>query len=429
MNMKTIEQYKEELFSSLFENNVVRHSHSKEGSYVSVSMHCKNEVLNAHMNKLFVKYRGSGIPRQDFFNEYVMWAWKSLQRFEIPAEENATWEQVLNGEAPAIIGKIIKNIKTTTGHELYRFSNPDAKFTRGELNGVKGQHITLKLKVESLDALLFVGEGEEKTLEDFVHSEDNLFNNINDKYYITYFSKWFNDNKHEILTNSQNKLLKDLALCKKVPGYTENDVYEYTGVPSYKINTRLNRISTRVLKAWDKGNHVHIKNRLEMERDSKLEMLAEFIAIAEDESNLDTQNIRLSNWIKKYHNNTLVMDLLDKVNRGQMDRIVATNRYIAGSLGQVPSIVLYDFLIAVEDEIERLNKMDCRVKPVNIEANKKVAEEDRTSLVKVQDKTGQFIRYEIDIEQEEGKANIIYILPGGVEVATRGKLANKKKRG
>lgn len=408
-------ELKLEFFESLFEHNAMRYSTAQDGKYATIEVNCKNDVLRKHMLQLYRKYKGSQMSFDEIQSEYQLWAWKAIERFEI--EDGSSWEDILDGLDSKNFNKLIKNIKTTCNHEIYRFCNPDAKFTRGELDGVKGQHITLKIQVESLDAILF---DEDKNIHDFVTDNDNVFNNFDDEYHVNYFHKWFEENKEDILTKSQLKLLKDLRKAKRVEGYTINDVEKYTGVPSNKINTRLKRISDRIKKRWCLEDHSHIKNRLELERDEKIEMLTEFVLMVEDSSNLETQNLRLSNWFKKYHNNTLVMDLMDSVTT-QLETIMV-NKFLKGQLYEIKAKTLYKFLEAVNNEIAKLKAMDCTVKKVEVAKNKKEKHEKYNQVVTVTNVSGEVIRKDIDVKKR-AKSNIVYVLPSGARVETKGVLS------
>lgn len=414
---------REELFNNLFQNRVVNVYNSNENLGVKTVLECSEPRIVAHMDKLYKKYKHILQGKSDFNSEYMLWAWRAIERFEIREESEGTWAQLVAGTAnPALLGKLIKNIKTTTEHEIYRYANPTAKFTRGEVDGVKGQHITLKIQIESLDNLLFSEDN--TTLEDFMTDEDSIFSqNDNDKYYITYFHKWFKEHKHRIITKSQLKLLEDLDKCKKVEGYTTNDIQKYTGVPSNKINARLKRIQVRVLKAWEKEKPT-MKNRLEIERDNKIELLAEFQAIVKDDSNLDTQNLRLTNWLKRTYNTTLIMDMLDEVMT--LEETKATNRVFQTGEGQIPAVVLYKFSDRVDKEMHKLKTSDYKVIPVSKEFNTKAQEARNKELIGKNPltyvyKDGEFQRVELTPEKKR-KNNIVYILPSGLRVGTSGKL-------
>lgn len=416
--------YKNKLYNQLFQTRVIKVKNSTwENLGVKTVLECSEPRIVAHMDKLYKKYRHILQGKNDFNSEYLLWSWRAIERFEIRDESEGTWAQLVDGTAnPALLGKLIKNIKTTTEHEIYKYVNPDAKFTRGEVDGVKGQHITLKIQIESLDNLLFSEDN--TTLEDFMSDEDSIFSqNVNDEYYITYFHKWFNEHKHRIITKSQLKLLEDLDKCKKVEGYTTNDIQKYTGVPSNKINARLKRIQTRVLKTWEKEKPT-MKNRLEIERDKKIELLAEFQAIVKDDSNLDTQNLRLTNWLKRTYNTTLIMDMLDEMMT--LEETKATNRVFQTGVGQIPATVLYKFSNRVDREMQKLKTSDYKVVPVSKEFNTKAQERKNRELIGKNApayvyKDGEFQRIELTTEKKR-KNNIVYILPSGLRVETSGKL-------
>jgi hypothetical protein len=408
---------KEEFFNTLFEQQVKRYEGSRDGKTMDVSMVCNNAALDNHFRKLFEKYKIKN-SHADYMNECIFWTYKAIQRFEV--KDEGSWEGMIAGTDKPNIGRMINNIKTTVGFEIYKFANGDAKFTRGEVDGRKGEHITVKMDTSSLDTLLGDGSGGDSLL-DILSEEHSLWSNKEEQYSLSYFSKWFEDNKESLLMPSQLKLLTDLNQCRKIEGYTTNDVYEVTGVPSFKINTKLKRMAARIERSWAKENPLQYKNRLEMERDKELLLWDELLSLVEDEEDLKFQNLRITTFLMDHYETEKVANLI--VDNLQGDDIILFNRiYKNQGLFKMalPGEILYSLIAKVIERTNTLHNTDCHLTTTQPQAKAISLPDNRHQPCYVYDQEGTLLRTEDWKPYKQSNTNILYVLPTGVRVTAVG---------
>ena len=404
---------KEEFFNTLFEQQVKRYTNSIDKKNLEISVICSNPALTKYFSKLFKKYKINH-TYADYMNECIFWTYRAIQRFEV--KDEGSWEAMIAGTDKPNIGRVINNIKTTVGFEIYKFANGDAKFTMGKVNNGENGHITLKMEMNSLDSLLEEGS-ESGNLLDILSEENSMWSSKEEQYSLSYFAEWFEANKKSILTASQLKLLADLKKCRKIEGYTTDDVYEVTGVESFRINTKLKKMATRVEKAWSKENPLNFKNRLEMQRDKELLIWKEVIALVEDEEDLHSQNLRLTNYFMNNYETEKVANLV--VDNLMGEDIILFNR-IYKNRGTIqialPAKVLYKLINAVEGRIATLNKMDCHVGTAPLKTKKTPPVASKVQPCVVYDFNGMFLRMEDGKPEKQSKTTILYVLPNGVQV-------------
>jgi hypothetical protein len=343
-------QMKEHYFEGLFKQVTIRYPYEVNGKYIDFSLGCTNENLNKYFNKLYHKYKKK-YSHIDFMNECMYHTNIAIQRFSV--RDEGSWKGIIDGTDKANISRLISNIKTTVENELIRFMNDDVKFTRGEVDGEKGQHLKIKFNFTSLDTLLMGAEGEETTLINNVDSEQGFWSE-KEGYNATHFSKWFKENKHRIITKSQKRLLDNLAKCQhERDGYTENDIKQVTGVDSYKINTYLKRIKERVLKCWEQENPMGNKTQLQMMKDKELEFWSGLMNIVYSDD--VEQNKRISKWIINNLENEMLSNIIDD------NLILECNISFVKSLKEgmeVQSKVLYELVAAVEERLDYLQTLN-----------------------------------------------------------------------
>lgn len=408
-----IDYLKEEFFNTLFEQQVTRYDSTRDGKNMDVSMICNNAALDNHFRKLFQKYKVKH-AYADYMNECIFWTYKAIQRFEV--KDEGSWEGMIAGTDKPNIGRVINNIKTTVGFEIYKFVNGDAKFTRGEVDGKKGEHITIKMDTASLDTLLNTDGG--GSLLDILSEDHALWGNKEEQYSLSYFSQWFEANKNTLLMPTQLKLLADLEMCKKVEGYTSNDVYEVTGVPSFKINTKMKRMAARIERAWAKENPLQYKNRLEMERDRELLIWEELLSLIEDDEDLKFQNLRITNFLMDHYETEKVANLI--VDNLQGDDIILFNRIFKNQglfkmalLGET----LYALITKVTERVTVLHSLDCKLTTIQPQATEPTQKTKQYYPCYVYDQEGTLVRTEDWKPYEQSKTNIVYVLPTGVRFA------------
>lgn len=413
MTNNNTDYLKEEFFNTIFEQQVKRYPNSIDKKNLDVSLVCNNPALDNHFGKLFKKYNINH-SYTDYLTECTFWAYRAIQRFEI--KDDGSWEGIIAGTDKANLGRLINNIKTTVDHEIYRFANEGAKFTRAEVDGNKRERVTIKMEIGSLDKMLEEGfEG--GNLLDILSEDHALWSSKEEEYSLSYFSEWFESNKENILTASQLKLLADMKKCHKVEGYTTNDVYEVTGVESCQINKKMKRMATRIEKAWAKENPLNFKNRLEMQRDKELAIWNEVMDLVEDEEDLKFQNLRLTNYFMSHYETEKVANLV--VDNLTGEDIIMFNRIYKnrGSIQiALPAKALYQLVNAVEGRIASLNQSDCHVGTEPLKTKKTPPAASKIQPCVVYDFNGMFLRMEDGKPEKQSKSTVLYVLPNGVKV-------------
>ncbi len=404
---------KEEFFNTLFEQQVKRYPNSIDKKNLEISVICSNPALTKYFSKLFKKYKINH-TYADYMNECIFWTYRAIQRFEV--KDEGSWEAMIAGTDKPNIGRVINNIKTTVGFEIYKFANGDAKFTMGKVNNGENGHITLKMEMNSLDSLLEEGS-ESGNLLDILSEENSMWSSKEEQYSLSYFAEWFEANKKSILTASQLKLLADLKKCRKIEGYTTDDVYEVTGVESFRINTKLKKMATRVEKAWSKENPLNFKNRLEMQRGKELLIWKEVMDLVENDEELEFQNLRLTKYFMDNYKSEKVSKMV--VNTLMGDDVILFNRVHknkGSNKKALPAKVLYQLVNAVLDRIEVLENINCKVDISPLKTQKKPTPYSKNQSCFVYDFDGLLLRMEDGKPKKQSKTTILYVLPNGVQV-------------
>lgn len=410
---------RETVFNQLFEKKVKRHTNSTDRALVEVSILVKNEALKSNFDNLYRKYK----PKHsyaDFINECIVHAWHAIRSFEV--RDEGSWEGILEGTDKPNIGRLITYIKLTVRMEIIKFQNEDVKYTRGEVDGVKGQHVSLKFNMNSLDSILVSANGADSSLVDVIGA-DSAFWGIEDVEYKTnHFVQWFQENKERFLYSSQIKFLDDLAKAQKVEGYTTNDVYQITGTAGHKVNTKLRRIEATILKHWTKENPNGQKTLLQLEKEEELALWSDFTALL-DEDPAD-QNRMMSEWLLENFETEKVANMVyDHVTT---DESILITRLVNGkNIGAVNSSILYKVVSKIEDRINQLEGFNTEVVGVYKEENENLKEYaakkskwDKQPTF-VYDQSGELVK-EIPYAEVARKNNIIIIQPNGLHIATDG---------
>lgn len=415
-------QLKEQYFEGLFEERVKRYETETNGKFVDVVMVCNNKSLEVFFNRLYKKYKVKH-SYNDFMNECIHWSYFAIQRFHI--RDEGSWEEMMEGTDKANIGRLVNNIKTTVENEIIRFVNDGVKFTRGEVDGEKGQHMKIKVNFSSLDAVLMGADGDTTTLVNMVSDEQGFWG-VNGNYKMNHFMEWFKENRQRVLTKSQNQLLDNLSKCShEKDGYTENDLEEYIGFNPRKISYYMDRIKNRTLKAWEKENPLGEKTQLEMMREKEIKLWTELMELVYvDEDEVAGQNKAISDWIIANFDNEKVSNIIYD-NMSQEECIAVVHAYhTKGEQTAIPSKVIYKFVSFVEDRLNYLQVMDTsstKIKP-NPENKKKNIERAnyRKQFIEqpcyVYDKEGNLLRIEAWKPYKAKKNDVKEILPTGIEV-------------
>ena len=412
-NTKENEKY----FNTLFESQVIKHVQSRDGQFVSTKIICNNPALDSLFKKLYKDYKVKE-AFNDFYSECIYWSWVACMKFEI--KDGKSWSGVFEGTDKANIGRLIRNIQITVKNEIYRYINSGAKFTRGTVDGVKNQHVTLKFDISSLDALIS-SDANEGTIVDLIGEEQNFFKTIDlAEYQISYFAQWFRKNKATILESSQLIFLNQLEKVRKVEGYTINDTEEVLGMSNSAVNSRLRRIKSRIATTYLKENPEGHLNRLQMTIADEMELFAPVIDIVEGDDLL-RQNELLADWILQNVEIQKVANMLyDNLDQEQSIELTKAIKKAPGGQKLSPSII-YTFINEVEKRLEELKNTNTTVTPLSKAPNyiSKAYEAKKKDLdnapVVVFDLEGNLIRLE-SVKPKKRKANIQFVLPNGMHL-------------
>lgn len=410
-------QLKEKFFEGLFEERVIKYKQVTDKKYVDFALQCNNESLSKFFNKLFSKYKGK-VTYSDFMNECMYWSNVAIQRFNV--RDEGSWEGILYGSDKANIGRLITNIKTTVEYEIINYVNDDTFYTKKKIDGVE-ERVRMKFNICSLDALMYKEDSE--AVFDFI-GEENGYLNVKEGYSKSHFIKWFEENKETILTKGQCSLLNKLHLFNSErDSYTENDIKEITGVDSKYIKRKMERINSRVLKAWDKENRSE-KTQLQMYKEEELALWTEFYLLQDSEP--QEMNKLISEWLFRNFENERASNMVyDHITAEES--IEVTKAYRSGEV--IPSKILYKVMSAVETRMDELSVMETHSSPFYMKPHEnsgwtKEKHKEYSKYLKgfiksdcnVYNSEGKLIRVEEWKPFKNSKNIIVEVLPTGVLV-------------
>lgn len=420
--MEGIENYKENVFNDLFGKRVVEYPVSKNGQSVGVYLEVKNQRLYYHLEELKMKY-GFKKNDSDMQSEYISQSWDAIMKFK-PETENELegWKALSSGTDEKLFNQLINYIKTTVGYKMYEFVNPNAFRTTTTVDGER-VHYTLVMEFESLDELLSNEIGDEPSLPVELTDESNVFNNTMYSYYISYFQKWFEENKEDILVESQLEFLENLKKCSRNPYLTAEEFEEVTGVRWSDYSRRLRRIEGRIARAWEKSQPKK-KSRKQVVDEKILKYLQEYMEII-SESNPETQNLELTNHlVKGMKDKDLefeVFKITNNVLKGE--RLIEFNRIVNNNnFNGVPlrAQSLYAITNEVAIRIRRLRDRRHFEEPEGMETGgkKRVKKVRKFSELITKDKNGKVIKHEFKLmnRPQDDNKHIFFVLPTGTKV-------------
>ncbi|PAD35963.1 hypothetical protein [Terribacillus saccharophilus] len=245
-----------------------------------------------------------GFSKQNSFSEQEVvasaasLAWEALLEFKL--QDNASWEDVANGQDVHNLNRVVKAICIKLEHELPPIINPNTKRMYDPETG-RLSYVTIDF--ESLDRPIYDRNGSEVgTVMDTV--EDSYFAQSYE-YARNPFLEWFRKNRDTVLTRRQNDFIDSLSVdMAKDTDYVEvDDFRELAGFDRNNLSHMKGRISDRTLKAWEKLN-IGIHDLDMIEEESKW---TEFLSIANDDE-LDTQNKRLTEWLRSQAREDVIIE-------------------------------------------------------------------------------------------------------------------------
>lgn len=342
-----------------------------------------DKLLRRTIRGLYNKYKGgmsSHITLEEFTKEQLAEVYIILQGFEL--RDGGTWENI----SPANKGRFFKTVNTTLGFNLYI-----------ELNNVKtmkrdGRTVAVKLLTQSTSNNEFPID----TAEDFWRgtlSEEQAEQRL------SHFNQWFLDNRHQVLTDNQNRFIDNMA--KAMPSdYTDNtDFQDITGVNTKNKAARLRSINERIMK-----------NYKPMSVSPELRQLNHVHELINNEANTHNMNKLLRQWINMNKDTDFLSFLLaDNLNGTENAEV---NGYISTPL-------LYKIADLLERRRDVLLENSSYV-PQKIKStftHKPQHKEHMFGECKVfKASTGEFLRIEEPCETKRTGKNVYELTAQGVEV-------------
>jgi len=404
-----------QLFNQLFQKNVKKFKGQRNGKNIDSSLICTEPKLDRYIKKQYSKYKKGSY--NNFFTECMLLSWEAIQKFDILDDGN--WRGILDRTDKKNFNRVISYIKTTIKFDVIKKVNPKLKYTTAKIGGER-EHVAYKIEPSSLEVPIYESADSVIQLKDIINQDSDFWANksYTEDYRYTHFINWYEENKEDILIDSQLELLKNLQKANLVEGYSPKDVEDITGVPSNKINTRLKRIERRILKVWEKENPLGEKTFQDVRRENEINLWEEFIEIMMDQDNLEIQNKKLTVWIQKNSYREEIIKLTEVLEK---EELITFNKYINYSeIGEIPVEILSKLVIAIEKRIKTLKMpyITKNEKKEHKKSNKFEEWEERQKELKnqpvyVYNKDRELIRIVTGYNKKKKGTYIINITPTG----------------
>lgn len=281
----------EKVLETWFEVEVIRNKD------LDLNVVIKHDVLRSQCTREYSKMKQKQSFKQ-FKVDYMNSVFEALMAYNGADErfERAILEQcdeTIDYEANKEMNVLSKYVfKAVEGERKEKTDVVRVRVGKGE------DRAKIVLNTYSLDYLS--NDNDEISIVDLLSDESNVFNNNqNIKWHKSRFGKWFEENKHEILTKTQVKFIDDLNSIN-VYEVDNAEIERITGTKMNNVKAKLNAIAERTLKIWNKqmnepmrgstyhssipGEFVAIKNMMNSDDlDSMNEHIWEFIVENWDE--------------------------------------------------------------------------------------------------------------------------------------------------
>lgn len=405
--IESVEVAKQMVFLNYFDK--VEVLHGEIGMYVDI----KDARFAKHYQGLQKKYSFKK-SWSDLKSEYVLQSWKAIKKFEVDSDDELdTWLKIYEQTDDFEENKLIKYIKTTVGWKIHEFANPNSFRTTTTKNGKK-VHYTIVLEMSSLDKLM---SGDEDSVPLELSDENMLFDAKMYDYYTSYFQKWLDKNRDEILTAKQAQFLDDLKKCSKDPYLTAEEFEEKTGVKWANYSRWLRRIEDRILKSW-KESKPSKQSRRQLFNENRIKFLEEIIEIAEDDENLLVQNLELTNKLVEAMNDKhieldafhITNGSLNKDELVEFNRIVNNNNFNSVKLS---SQALYKIVNEAYKRLDKLKREQDFVEPEVDYSNHRKRKTERRKLI-TKNGDGEIVKVQhLLVDTDTKHKNIWYLQPSG----------------
>lgn len=344
-------RYREELFSQLFELKKVEYSSPRNKKYVDTYIYCTDSYLNSYFQGVIKKFGRGQLKQSELWSEIITYTYKAIYKYELEDNFNNLSEHEKN--------KTRKYIKKYVYYAVKERSNPNSKKMTLKVNGER-KSVPVNMEVASLDSSVSY-EDTETTLINLLNAESSLFyTNPERSYQMNRFILWFQENKQEILTQSQLDFLEKLELIKELNNPKPAEIKEVTGTESHQVNQKLKRIKNRILTAWEEESEKEKKTSRTKKLVSKINKLNGFFTILNDEDSSEA-NLKLSEWLRSN------LDDLDKLLYKELDteHCIEITRLQNRDIEQLEKRTLYkvintlsDYLISLEESLVRSESIE-----------------------------------------------------------------------
>lgn len=341
----------EKIINEWFGVNVVR---AKEMKF---SYTIKNEKMAKQCNYLHNKYAYNQY-KPFYMVDYILEIYLAMVNFQATDLE---WQAMANNSENSRLSELNLLSRSYAQYELKR-----SKLERsGRIMSINNKEVLVTLPTLSLD---FIDEADNDgiSLMDVLTSDSNIFNkNINQIYYKNSFRDWFDQNRSKILTKNQDQFIANMNNVN-MQEHDNETVRSLVGIDKCKVNTKLDKIAERVVKAYNKQLPQN-PNREQIELKQRIELLQPIVSMVYDDD-LDYVNETIFNYVAEHF-----CDLQEYLQLSA-DECIAINR------NEFNHKIVYKVAEQVEKKIntfrDQLTEADNAQKITQIESFRHIKKED-----------------------------------------------------
>ena len=308
-----------------------------EDDFVGTSLVLVDEKLARHCSSLYKKFGGK-VDKDEFTSEYIYTVYEKLLAYDIDLDEQRALLEELNDSAYRYLFVSLK----------YKMADYCADVDSIRVKAGSDEKYRVQFSPISLSFLT----GEDNTevnILDVLTKENDLFDrNDNNEYFASHFADWFAGAKDSILTKSQLELLDKLNQYNLEELDKEGWLNEI-GYTNGQVNSKMERIADRVLKAYKKKNEYQL-SAYEKDLMDKAKWSHKIIRFANDDKHVEYSNFII------WHEFRAKVDYLDSMVGLTSDEYnnLAMDNYNSAVLYSV-----YDKLTTYyENALERLSQRD-----------------------------------------------------------------------
>lgn len=254
----------ESIFERWIERQVIRNQN------LDIKLVIHDTYFDGQSQRLFQKY-GTGMTYNSFLSDYITALYLAMKEFDATDSE---WSRMADSESESRLDELKKYV-----YRKVRFLVIDEfKVKTGvKRMSINNKNINVALEVLSLDYVY----SDSYTMTEALTTDAQL--NAGHEYHQSWYKRWFDSVKSDVLTTSQLELLADLEGVN-VDEMSVDEFKLLTGIDKSKLNTRLDAIADRILKAYNKQQPLDDAGKKKLEQ---YLMLEEMVAIMKEK---DAQN-------------------------------------------------------------------------------------------------------------------------------------------